>query len=174
VTVHRGQVIEDDTLRLEFTVTAAETAGQLHEMWARYAPESPYPPAHHHPGQRERFIIEEGQLLFDVDGDERLVGPGEEIVIPAGAVHRVRNPGADPAVAVWQTRPALRTGEFLLEVTAAMREGGVLRLAAVVDEYGDVYRLATRPRRVSSGAVRTLAGLSRTAQRIRGSGHQRA
>jgi mannose-6-phosphate isomerase-like protein (cupin superfamily) len=166
-TARAGQVVEDGTLRLEYTATAAETGGALHEMRARYAPGSAYPPAHLHPAQEERFVVEQGRLLFDVDGRERSVVVGEEIVIPRGAVHRVRNDGTEPAVAIWQTRPALRTGEFLARATEARTTGDLLELAAVVEAHADVYRLAVRPRRLSAGAVRVLAAVARLRARSR-------
>lgn len=171
--VHRGQVLADDSLTLEFTATASDTDGALHEMRARYAPGAPFPPAHHHPGQDEHFRVEAGELVFDVDGKEQVVGAGGDITIPRGAVHRVRNAGTVPAVALWQTRPALRTGEFLERVTQARTAGGVLHLLAVVGEYDDVYRLAVRPRWLTAGAVRLLAPLARTRTR-RGSSRRPA
>jgi mannose-6-phosphate isomerase-like protein (cupin superfamily) len=167
--VHRGQVIEDDTLRLEFTATSADTDGALHEMRARYAPHGGFPPAHLHPHQEERFLIERGRLLFEVDGHLRSVAVGEQIVVPRGAVHRVRNAGDEPAVALWQTRPALRTGEFLTCAVAARDGGGVLRLAAVVDEHRDVYRIAVRPRWLTTRSVRALAAIDRLVGRAGGS-----
>jgi mannose-6-phosphate isomerase-like protein (cupin superfamily) len=168
--VHRGQVIADESLRVEFTATAADTDGALHEMRATYAPGSPFPPAHFHPGQEERFVVEEGELLFDIDGVQRVVAAGQQTTVPRGAVHRVRNPAAVPAVACWQTRPALRTGEFLEQVAAARASGGLLDLAAVVDVFGDVYQLAVRPRPVGAAAVGLLARIAR----VRHGGRRRA
>lgn len=159
--VHRGQIIADESLTLEFTATARETGGALHEMRARYAPGSPFPPAHHHPFQEERFRVEEGELVFDIDGVEHVVDAGEEISVPRRAVHRVRNGGAVPAVALWQTRPALRTGEFLERVSRAQEAGNALHLLAVVGEFHDVYQLAVRPRRLTAGAVKLLVPVAR-------------
>ena len=166
----RGHVIEDATMRLEFLATAAETEGRLHEMRVRYAPNTAFPPAHHHPSQEERFIVEQGRLRFVLNGREHEVTAGEEIVVPARTVHRVRNPGEDPAIAVWQTRPALRTAEFLERATAAQATGDLVGLLATVQRYGDVYRLAVRPRWVTAPAVRALGTVARTLPR----GRQRA
>ena len=134
-------VLDSGTVRLEFTTTTAE----LHEMRATYAPGSPFPPAHQHPAQTERFAVHEGTLLFLVDGVERTVGAGEVIEVSPGAVHQVRNPGELPAVATWQTRPALRTAEFHCAIAAARDSGDVGQLLGVVEEYSDVFVLAAQP-----------------------------
>jgi mannose-6-phosphate isomerase-like protein (cupin superfamily) len=160
--VHRGQVVGDESMTLEFTATAAETGGTLHEMRARYEPETRFPPPHLHPAQDERFVVERGALVFVVDGQEQVVVAGGEIEIPCGAVHRVRNAGTVPAVALWQTRPALRTGEFFERYAAVQAGGGSpFALAAMVDDFNDVYRLALGPRIVTAGAVKLLAAVGR-------------
>jgi quercetin dioxygenase-like cupin family protein len=86
-------VLDSGSVRLEFTVTAADSGGELHEMRATYAPGSPLPPAHLHPTQTERFQVHEGALEFVVDGLASTVGAGEVLEVPPGAVHQVHNPG---------------------------------------------------------------------------------
>ncbi|TAL25766.1 MAG: cupin domain-containing protein [Frankiales bacterium] len=134
-------VLDSGTVRLEFTTTTPE----LHEMRATYAPWSPLPPAHLHPAQTERFAVHEGELLFLVDGVESTVGAGEVIEVPPGAVHQVCNPGDVPAVATWQTRPALRSAEFHCAIAAARESGDLAQLLGVVEEYSDVFVLAPQP-----------------------------
>ena len=138
---HTTTVLDSGTVRLEFTTTTEE----LHEMRATYAPHSPLPPAHLHPAQTERFAVHEGELLFLVDGVETTVAAGEAIEVPPGALHQVQNPGDVPAVATWQTRPALRSGEFHCAIAAARDSGDVGQLLAVVEEYSDVFVLAPQP-----------------------------
>ena len=140
-----GTVIDDGSLRLEFLVTAATSDGTLHEMRATYGPESPLAVAHLHPAQDERFEVLEGELLFVVDGREHRVAAGEPIEVGRGCVHQVRNPGSVRAVAVWQTRPALRTGEFLEAAAAARERGDLDALLEVVATYDDVFVLADQP-----------------------------
>lgn len=134
-------VLDSGTVRLEFTTTTPE----LHEMRATYAPGSPLPPAHLHPAQTERSTVHEGELEFLVDGVQSTVAAGAEIEVPPGAVHQVRNPGEVPAVATWQTRPALRSADFHCAIAAARESGDVGRLLAVVEEYADVFVLAPQP-----------------------------
>jgi quercetin dioxygenase-like cupin family protein len=141
---HAGQVFDDGAVRLEVLVTGADSDGALHEMRATYRAGCPFPPAHLHPAQDERFEVLEGRLLFLVDGTEHVVGAGETIAILRGRVHQARNPFDEPAVALWQTRPALRSSEFF-EAVAAAREQGLEQLLAVVAEYADVFELAVQP-----------------------------
>lgn len=164
----RGTVLDDATLRLEFLQTADDTNGALHEMRATYGPRSPWPPAHHHPVQEERFQVTDGQLLFRIDGRHRRVTAGQEVVIAAGAVHQVRNDTDTPAVAVWQTRPAGRTAEFLCAVHHARTDGTLLDIARVVHTYRDVFRLDIRPRPVVDAAVTALASVADAVDRLTG------
>jgi mannose-6-phosphate isomerase-like protein (cupin superfamily) len=140
-----GAVYDAGPVRLEVTATGADTHGELHEMRATYAPRSPSPPAHHHPAQDERFEVLEGTLTFVVDGVTREVGAGSTIDIPAGAVHQVRNAGDEPAVALWQTRPASRTGEFHAAIHAATVAEDWDELLDVLRRYDDVIRLDPPP-----------------------------
>jgi quercetin dioxygenase-like cupin family protein len=162
----RRTVLDDGTLRLEFLQTTAETDGSLLEMRATYAPHSPWPPAHHHPAQEERFQVTDGQLLFRIDGRHRRVTAGQEVVIATGAVHQVRNDTDAPAVAVWQTRPAGRTAEFLCAVHDARTNGALRDVARVVHTYGDVFRLDIRPRPVVGAAVAALASIADGVDRL--------
>jgi mannose-6-phosphate isomerase-like protein (cupin superfamily) len=141
----QGTVLDSGAVRMEFTVTAAESDGALHEMRATYGPRSPLPPAHLHPAQDERFEVHSGTLSFLVEGVPTTVSAGESIDVPAGAVHQVCNPGDEPAEVTWQTRPALRTGEFHCALHEARASKDTPRLLAVVQEYADVFVLAPQP-----------------------------
>ena len=132
----------DATSRVWYLRTSADTDGQLHEQRVEYLPGSPFPPEHLHPDQEEHFEVESGQLLFMIGGEQHLVGPGEVIDIPRGTPHRARNASTSrSAVVRWQTRPALRTGEFF-RVAARVGHGrSVLDSALLAHEYRDVFRL---------------------------------
>lgn len=137
-------VLDDGSLRLVYRRPAGRPAS-VHEMHARYAPNSPLPPAHFHPAQTERFLVLEGQLLFIVDGREHRIGPGGVLEIPPGSVHQARNERDEPAQAIWQTRPALRTAEFHEAIARARASGSIRELIGVVTEYDDVFVLAEHP-----------------------------
>lgn len=135
-----GTVLHNTFGVTEFLQTAAETDGELHEQRVTYRPNSPFPQSHLHPSQEEWFGVEEGSMLFVIDGDEHLIGTGTAITVPAGAVHKARNALDDaPTTVLWQTRPALRTAEFF--VTANEIGGDFLARVLLADEYDDVFRL---------------------------------
>ena len=137
-----GPTHADATARVWYLRTGADTGGELHEQRVEYLPGSPFPPEHLHPDQDEHFEVESGQMLFVVDREEHLIGPGEVIDIPRGTPHRARNAATSrSAVVRWQTRPALRTGEFF-SVAARLGSGrSVLDSALLAHEYRDVFRL---------------------------------
>ena len=45
---------------------------------------------HHHKVSEEFYYVLEGRGLMEIDGDERQVGVGDAILIPAGAWHQIR------------------------------------------------------------------------------------
>jgi quercetin dioxygenase-like cupin family protein len=136
-------VIENDNLRMEFVVTSAESDGELHQMRVTYRPHSDLPPSHIHPAQDETFEVLEGEMEFILDGVTSVHAAPEVIEVPSGTVHQLDNVSDEPATILWSTRPALRTGEFFLALNAAA--GDLEQLAAVIDEYSDVFCLADHP-----------------------------
>lgn len=143
-----NEVFENGAVRLEVTVTAEDSGGELFEMRGVYQPDSPFPPAHLHPDQDERFMVREGALTFVVDGRETVVTAGESIDLPRGSVHQARNAGTVPAIVTWQTRPALRTGDFHREMHRCLAARDWPGLGAALEGYGDVFRLAPAPQAI--------------------------
>lgn len=138
-----GVVLETDKIRMEFVVTSAESAGELHQMRVTYAPHSDLPPAHLHPAQDETFEIVQGSVEFILDGERSQHAAPAVVEVPAGTVHQLHNPADQPAEVVWSTRPALRTGEFFVALHEAA--GDIERLVAVLQEFDDVFCLADHP-----------------------------
>lgn len=54
-------------------------------------------PPNHHAGETEGFFVLAGQVMFVIDGVERLAGPSDFIAIPDGAVHAFQAVGDSPA-----------------------------------------------------------------------------
>ena len=48
------------------------------------------PPPHRHPWE-EIYVVIEGELEINVDGDTRVLGPGGAAHVPANTVHSLRN-----------------------------------------------------------------------------------
>lgn len=44
---------------------------------------------HHHKMSEEFYFILEGEGTMEIDGEKRLVGPGDGVLIPAGAWHQI-------------------------------------------------------------------------------------
>ena len=76
-------------------------------------------PAHVHPGMEERWTVLEGTAAFRIGGEERVAGPGEEVVAPPGVAHVAWNPTEDPVRLRIEMRPALRWREFVERLFAA-------------------------------------------------------
>ncbi len=45
----------------------------------------------------ERVLVKEGKIEFEVDGARAMLGPGDEVFIPAGRHHSVWNRGSSTA-----------------------------------------------------------------------------
>jgi quercetin dioxygenase-like cupin family protein len=126
------------------------------------------PPRHFHPGQDERFEVTEGTARVEIDGEVRDLHPGDSLEIPRGTVHRLWNPGDEPARATWRTSPAGRTEQWFRALDALHREGrtgkdgqpGPLAFGVLLSEYRDVFRLAG-PDLLLRPALATLGALGR-------------
>jgi quercetin dioxygenase-like cupin family protein len=156
-----GQRYRSPTMEIEFLVTTRESGGDLHEMRATYQPDSPFPPAHLHPHQEETFRVESGRLEFELEDDTRTIAPGETLVLPAGTAHRARNPSSDTeAVVLWQTRPALRSGEFFATAYRLSRPD-LLDQALLARTFRNEFRPVMRPAVLTTVAVPALALIAR-------------
>ncbi len=78
---------------------------------------------HLHPHQEERFMIAAGEAHFTVNGEVRVVGPGETIVVPIGVRHSEANRGAVAIEGVVELRPALHTKEMFEAFGGLSSEG---------------------------------------------------
>jgi mannose-6-phosphate isomerase-like protein (cupin superfamily) len=120
---------------------SVDDAGEpIHEQRVEYFPGSPFPPTHYHPDQDEHFEVERGEMLFVIDGAERVLGVGDTIEIPRGTRHKARNASStDSAVVRWVTRPALRTTAFFTTAGRLGDDAGPLDSALLAREYRDVF-----------------------------------
>jgi len=156
-------------MQLRLLRTATETNGELLEMEATYVPGSVEPLEHFHPSQDEHFEILAGSIEAQVGGDRRVLSEGDVLDIPAGTVHAMWNGGDGEARVVWQTRPALRTEEFLRLVGRLAQEGKLtpkgprnpLVGAAVMQEFRDEFRPTNPPAPVQAVAFPVLAVVAR-------------
>jgi len=110
---------------LTVTKSSAETGGELLELEATWTGGGSLPRAHFHPAQSEHFEVVGGRLRVILDGEERVLEPGDVLDVPPGTVHAMTATD-EGARATWQIRPALRTQEMFDALSEAHRRGGSL------------------------------------------------
>jgi mannose-6-phosphate isomerase-like protein (cupin superfamily) len=76
-----------------FVLTTGETVG-MHESMQ---PAGAAPVALHPIQHSEMILIQEGSLLFEHDGKQEKVGPGDLVYVAKGTIHRMTNVGTGPA-----------------------------------------------------------------------------
>lgn len=137
----------------KFLQTAKDTNGELLEMEATYHAHSTEPVAHYHPFQEEDFTILEGTLTVRIDGELRILKPGDTLHIPVNKVHSMWNNGDGMTVVNWKVRPAMTTEYFLETATGLFNDDKansqgklpLLQTALLANKYGPVFRLAKPP-----------------------------
>jgi quercetin dioxygenase-like cupin family protein len=79
----------------ESFVPSAATNGTL-SVFMTTMPEGFSPPRHIHTREDEVFVVMDGEVWFDVDGERILAGPGASVYMPRGVPHtfRVKSPVA--------------------------------------------------------------------------------
>ena len=154
---------------MRFVQTSADTDGALLRIETRNPPTGVPEPAHVHPHQESRAEVIAGTLRFVVDGQERRLGPGEAITIPAGTPHYFVNDGDEDAVALQEFRPALRTADFFqalfdLAARGELDEHGMpslLRLAVLAPAFAEEIRVVSPPWPIQRAAFAFLGPIAR-------------
>jgi quercetin dioxygenase-like cupin family protein len=106
-----------------FSKTGKETNGALLEIESFNPKSDALEPIHIHPQQESSCEVISGKLHFWVDGKERIIGPGEHIVIPAGVPHYFWNEDATEAHSIQRFSPALNIAGFFDTFFALSRDG---------------------------------------------------
>ena len=76
---------------IEIVLDGAATNGEPALMTLRMPSGSGAPP-HRHTRESETFVVREGTLEVELEGEPRLLGAGEAIFLPAGALHAFASP----------------------------------------------------------------------------------
>lgn len=120
-----GDVIENPLAgeRFVFRKTARDTNGELLQFDLFVKPHGAVPVEHIHPLQEERFEVISGTVKLRVDGQERTLCAGDDVVVPPGAVHYWWNGGDDEFHVRIEVRPAMRFETFLETVCGLARDG---------------------------------------------------
>jgi hypothetical protein len=101
------------------TPAEGETDRPVLVQWL--APDADQPPAHVHPSS-ETFAAVAGELTVVVDGDERRLGPGDAVTVPADSEHTFRN-DSDEVVAFRAELPSMQTVRGLYTAWGLDHEG---------------------------------------------------
>ena len=107
---------------ITYTAIAADNGGQLVRFNWRSVPGGVIT-EHIHPHQEERFTILAGEAHFTLDGEQRIAGAGETIIVPAGVPHSEGNLGPGEIEGVVELRPALLTKEFHEALAGLVADG---------------------------------------------------
>ena len=78
-----------------FTTKDGSTIRELHHTGVQSPAEATLEPGqaterHYHVRAEEIYFLLEGEGEMEIDGERRRVGPGDAILIPAGARHQIR------------------------------------------------------------------------------------
>jgi quercetin dioxygenase-like cupin family protein len=166
-----GDVIEHPVTgeRVVWHSVAEDTGGELLELELSAKPGGFVAAAHVHPHQEERFEVLSGTLALRVDGEERILRPGDVAVVPSGRPHAWWNAGPDEVRIRGEIRPALRTEHFFETFFGLGKDGKTngrglpnpLQLAVLMREYEDEMRLAKPPFAIQRMLFAPLAVIGR-------------
>lgn len=155
--------------RMLFLETGRETNGERVCIESYNPPSSALEGEHVHPFQESGAEVLSGSLRFSVGGEERSVGAGESITIPANTPHFFWNDGEEEAHFVGWFRPALKIDEFFEAVFGLAQDNkltekglpSLLQIAVMMPRFGDEIRLASPPWPVQKVLFGALAPVGR-------------
>jgi quercetin dioxygenase-like cupin family protein len=147
------------------TKKSLETDGEISRVEIDLEAGQGGPPAHIHPGQREIYTVDAGELTVTIDGESHVITAGESIEVPTGSAHRFANQSYKLVRFSAEHLPALRFEEYIRLVHRTV-EGKkatlpvILRVVRIESSYGDTIMAAPgMPRllgKVMSGVGRLL------------------
>lgn len=124
---------------------------------------------HVHPRSDETFKVLSGELVVAFSGEERSLGPGEQVTLPAGVSHTHQNATGVETRVLWEVRPPL-AADALLRALATLAQNGktdaegtpnLLALAVFLDANPDLVYLASPPVAVQKLLFKLLAPIGR-------------
>ena len=127
-----------------------------------------------HPNQQERFEVITGRMRFTLGRKKIDAGPGDVVVIPAGAAHKFCNGGDTDAVIRVQVTPALQMEQLLERACELAEAGRVLRsgmpkpleLAVFVEDFKDEVHAPFPPARLQRASLAPLRAIARRRDRL--------
>lgn len=107
--------------------STSDTEGEFVSFELTIAPGLPSPPPHLHPRSSDVFEMISGELDIMIGEKWRTLRPGEEVSVPAGTPHTVRNSFGAPVTVREIHRPALHMETYVRHMHELMRARGISR-----------------------------------------------
>jgi quercetin dioxygenase-like cupin family protein len=104
---------------IEILLDASQTDGALSLLRLRMPPGAGAP-RHRHTLEAETLVVASGELLVELEGEERVLGAGEAIHLPVGSLHAFRS---DPGAVVDVVATPAGLEEFFRVVCTAEPDG---------------------------------------------------
>ena len=126
-----------------FLATGEETGGK-YAMWEAIVPPGGGPPPHVHSREEESFYVLEGEITFNVEGQQIVAAAGTFANMPIGSLHSFKNVTDKTARMIISVAPA-GLEKMFFEVGAAVKLGEtpppptkaeIEKLLAVAPNYG--------------------------------------
>ena len=141
---------------ITFEKTARDTGGELFRMSYRMSPHAAIADEHSHPNQEMTIKVLSGTLTCSLDGIDKHIVAGTEVVIPAGVNHFQRNDTEEEVQAVEEYRPALLMQEFFEVLIGWANDGktneaglpSLFRLAVLLRHFRRSIRSSSKPRNI--------------------------
>jgi mannose-6-phosphate isomerase-like protein (cupin superfamily) len=150
-----GQAISNPVSgeRVEYRRTSADTGGELLQWVHVLEPGRGVPADHVHWAQQERFEVLSGTATVRLGKQRLTLKPGDDLVIPAGRAHGLRNEGTEELRVLTELRPAMRTEHYFETVFGLAHDGKVdksglpnlLRGSVIVRDLGEKSGVAGVP-----------------------------
>ncbi|MDP9095902.1 MAG: cupin domain-containing protein [Pseudomonadota bacterium] len=118
-----SEIIQVGPLRLEFLASKHETGGSLDMFRVTLPPTATMPIAHSHRDWEETFYGLVGVVTVTLEGESRLIGPGETLFVRRGAVHNFHNASDADATFLSVLTPGVLGPEYFRELAAALAGG---------------------------------------------------
>jgi quercetin dioxygenase-like cupin family protein len=155
--------------KIVFRRTTEETGGEALEYELFFRPQGFLVREHLHPGQSERHEVLAGKLGLHLAGEDRVLEPGDAVVVPAATPHRLFPVGDEQVQALFELRPALRTEQLLEAFVRIARDGKVdgkgnprpFELALIAREFEPEGYATKPPLSVQHALLAPLASLAR-------------
>lgn len=170
-TVEPFETIENPSMgqRYRLLERGKDSAGEYLRFEARYRPDARQFPEHVHPHQSETVRVLAGEMVLTIDGSERVLGPDDQLTLPAGAPHVHRTATGTGTRALVEVRPPLAWVGYIRMLSGfapilVPEDGGApnpLAFAVLLDTYPDIAYSPDIPIGIQKGFAKLVSPIGR-------------